>query len=150
MQDDWDYYLCRLDDDRASVYLNLALAAAAPITTHPHAAVVSIPMLHPTADGMSSDEEYQALTAIEDDLNAHAVPSGAIYAGRLTTRGSRVFYFYGADLDRLVGAIKEVLAQHPAYCPQISSHADPDWALYSRFLWPSPDSYQQIRRRRQN
>ena len=35
MSDDWDFYFCRVDNQPASIYLDLGIAAQAPLTEFP-------------------------------------------------------------------------------------------------------------------
>lgn len=150
MDDDWDHYLCRLGDDLGSIYLNLGLRTDAPIATHAQVTIVSVPLLHPTDRGMSSDAEFDTLISLEDDLNAAAAAEQSIYAGRLTARGSRVFYFYTADPAALSDAIGAAMARHVPYRFTITGQADPEWSLYLNLLFPGPDALQQIRDRRRS
>ncbi len=148
MNDDWDYYLCRLDEDRASISLDLSRAVDAPVSTHPCSAHVSVSMLLPREDGLSSDEEYDTLLALEDHLSTRLRAANTLYVGRLTARGSRVFYFYTADPDSWRGDVDAAMAQFSDYRYQSAGHADPDWLTYKRFLYPSPDDYKRIQTRR--
>lgn len=70
MAQDWDHYLCALGDDLASIYLDLAQAKVEPVGSHQHSTMVSVTMLHPQENGMSSDDEFDDLVALEDDLAA--------------------------------------------------------------------------------
>ncbi|GJD97707.1 DUF695 domain-containing protein [Methylobacterium iners] len=150
MEDDWDHYLCRLGEDQASIYLDLSIAAKAPVATHSHSVVVSVPMLRPREDGMSSEEEFEDLIALENHLIVRPHADEAMYVGRLTARGSRVFYFYTADPGSLARDVKAAMEEHPAYQYQINSHADPEWSAYLRFLYPSPGDHQRMKIRRLN
>lgn len=104
-------------------------------------------MLRPQQNGLSSDDEFTDLIAIEDDLSARLGSDGALYIGRLTARRCRVFYFYTADPASLEHNLKTAMTQHPAYLYRISNHADPAWSVYSDFLFPSPDTRQRMKKR---
>ncbi len=47
MSKDWDYYLCRLGDDLASIYLDLGIADEAPVPASPNMVSLSVAMLRP-------------------------------------------------------------------------------------------------------
>jgi hypothetical protein len=79
MERNWDHYLCALGDDLASIYLDLAWVKAAPVPSHQHSTIVSVAMLRAQENGMSSDEEFDDLVALEDDLGSRAHAIGAIY-----------------------------------------------------------------------
>jgi hypothetical protein len=91
MSTDWDSYLCRIGEDPASIYLDLGIASAAPLETHAYLATLPVAMLNPREDGLSSQEEFADLIALEDDLVARLHGDKALYVGRCTTRGSRIF-----------------------------------------------------------
>ena len=144
---DWDHYLFRLGDDPASVYLDLGIATAAPVAEHSHSVRISVALRQPAENGMSADEEFADLIALEDDLVSRVHGENALYVGRLTTRGTRVFYLYAADPDLVTRDISAALQRHPAYQPQIGSQPDPKWSTYFDFLYPSPEIHRPIQNR---
>jgi hypothetical protein len=111
---------------------------------------ISVALTQPAENGMSTDEEFDALVVLEDELVARLHGENATYVGRLTTRGSRIFYLYAADADLFTRNASAAMQRHPAYQPQIGGQPDPDWSTYFDFLYPSPDAYQRIRNRRLN
>jgi hypothetical protein len=147
---DWDHCLFKLGEDLASVYLDLGIAADAPLAEHDHSVRISVALRRPAENGMSTDREFDDLVDLENDLIARLHGDNAIYVGRLTTRGSRVFYFYSADADLLTRNASTAMQGHPAYQHQIGSQVDADWSTYFDFLYPSPETYQRIQSRRLN
>lgn len=85
--DDWDSYACHVDGKAASIYLNLGLARAVPINDLDHLAYVRLFMHRPRPDGLSSQEEYEALISVEDALVPNLERSGAVRCG--TSDGRR-------------------------------------------------------------
>lgn len=150
MSKDWDYYRCRLGNDPASIYVDLGIAAEAPISTHPHSVWLSVAMVRAREDGMSSEEEFDDLLALEDGLTARLHGENAIYIGRNTSRGYRVFYYYCAEPEFFTLAAKAAMQRHPTYRYEIGTRTDADWSTYSDFLYPSPADYQRIQNRRRN
>ncbi|WP_407073300.1 DUF695 domain-containing protein [Sphingomonas sp. LaA6.9] len=65
------------------------MAAAAPLAGHGHSIRISVALTQPAENGMSADEKFGPLIALEDDL-ARLHGQDAIYVGRLTNRGTRV------------------------------------------------------------
>lgn len=147
---DWDHYLFKLGDDLASIYLDLGIAAAAPVKKHANSIRISVLLAQPAENGMSTDAEFEDLIALEDDLVAQLHGANASYVGRLTTRGSRVFYLYAEDADLLTRDALATMERHPAYQHQIANRPDPDWSTYFDFLYPSSEDYQRIQNRRLN
>jgi hypothetical protein len=147
---EWDHYLFRLGDDPASIYLDLGIAATAPVVGLEASVRISVPLRVPAKNGMSTDEEFDDLIALEDHLVARLHGSDALYVGRLTTRGSRVFYFYASDEGALVQSANTAMLEKPAYAAQVGSEQDPDWSTYFKFLHPSPEELQSLQNRRLN
>lgn len=149
MSQDWDFYFCRVDDVPASIYLDLGRAREGPSPAHPLMGYVRVPMLHPREDGLSSQEEFDTLVAIEDDLAAHlARAADAIFVGRNTSAGNSDHFFYCADAARFEAAAEAALALYPAYRGETGVQSDPDWSTYYKFLSPSEDDLQRIFNRR--
>ena len=150
MAQDWDHYLTALGDDLASIYLDLAKAKVAPGHSQPHSTMVSVPMLRAQENGMSSDDEFDDLIALEDDLVARADAIGATYVGRLTTRGRRVFYLYSSTPKEVESAVRDVMGRHPSYVVAVTDGPDPEWSTYFDFLYPGAADYQRVINRRLN
>jgi hypothetical protein len=147
---DWDHYLCALGDNLASIYLDLAQTKIAPVPSREHSTMVSVAMLRPQENGMSSDDEFDDLIAIEDDLAACAHAMGASYVGRLTTQGRRIFYLYSSDPEEIEAAVRDVLGKHSSYLVEVTDRPDPEWSTYLDFLYPREADYQRMMNRRLN
>lgn len=148
MIDDWDFYFLHIDDEPASIFLNLGLAQDAPLESKPYMAYVRILMRQPRPDGLSSQEEYDALIDVEDVLTERLAARGDIYAGRNTSGGNRDFYYYTADPDGFTETASAAVALHRQYEFEIGGRLDADWEVYRSFLYPSPVSLQSIFNRR--
>jgi hypothetical protein len=97
-EEDWDFYFSNVDDVIASFYVDLGLAKVAPLNDKPNLVWISVNMNNPREDGLSSSEEFDTLTAIEDRLEEFILSKhNSTYAGRLTTDGRRDLYFYMGD-----------------------------------------------------
>lgn len=148
MARDWDHYLFAIGEDLASIYLDLEAAKTGPMPSHQHSSMISVSMLRAQDNGMSSDEEFEDLIALEDDLDAQVREGGAHYVGRVTTRGRRIFYFYTAEPEAIEAAASSVMERHPAYQYQVGSRPDPDWSTYFDFLYPRPADHERMMKRR--
>src|SRR3569832_434129 len=98
----WDFFMCRLDDKPAFNFLPLDLLQQVPPTAkYPHLLLVRLYFLHPREDGLSSQQEFDTLVAIEDaEQEALTAEQAAIYAGRVTTDGYRAVVFYTSAPER--------------------------------------------------
>ena len=149
MSKDWDFYPLLVDSEPASIYLDLGLAQTAPLRDQPYMSYVRMFMRQPRPDGLSSSEEFEALSNLEDALIEGVAQDGATtYVGRNTSSGNRDFYLYTADPEALAKRVEAVMASHPDYQFEVGARPDPDWEVYFDFLYPSADDLQRISNRR--
>ncbi len=149
MSDDWDFYPLRVDDQPASIFLDLGIAKIAPIKSHLKMAYLRIQMRKPRKDGLSSQNEFDTLIALEDQVTAKIILDGAnLFVGRNTSSGNRDFYFYIRDSNRFEDLARDAMGDFPTYQFETGAREDPDWQTYFEFLYPSDRSMQLIMNRR--
>ncbi len=142
MTDRWGFYFCEIDGERASIFLDMGVARLAPIPDFDKGAYARVWMNRPRPDGLSSQEEYDALAALEDTLTKNAGPSGALYVGRNTFGGCRDFFFYIREEESFRTAVSAVMSQFGDYRFEIDIRPDEKWRLYFDFLYPDDDQKQ--------
>lgn len=149
MGENWDFYICNVNDVVASIYLNLALRETAPERERASLLWVWVEMRWPTEDGLSSKGEFDNLCEIEDQMTA-AMKSRfeAVYCGRITTNGRREFYYYAARAQGLEQAVEETLAKFNGYEFECGSKPDPEWKQYLEVLYPSEETRQRMENRK--
>ena len=139
-------YFCKVNDKLASVALNLGLNEEAPIASKPWLLWVWVYLQHPRADGLSDQNEFETISAIEDELLKRLAPTcQAVEAGRITTDGRREFYFYGGSTDGFEAAIRAVMSSFTPYKFDLGKQHEPDWNQYSNVLYPSEESMERIK-----
>lgn len=148
MTEDWDFYFCRVDDRSASIFLDLGVAKDPPRTAYPVMSYVRVTMRNPRPDGLSSNEEFEALKAVEDQLGGRLTSGGsAVYVGRNTSNGCRDFYFYcGREMDWATRVAESMVSS--GYTYESGSRPDPEWHTYFNFLFPGDREMQSIQNRR--
>lgn len=149
LQCDWQSYICKMNGELASVYVDLSLSSYAPFALKPKLAWVWIKLNSPRHDGLSSDDEFESLCVFEDDLeDALASYDACEYVGRITTKGRREFYFYtDSDFD-FKTAVNDVLVAHPEFSFQCGEKLDTTWGHYFSTLFPASNGMEQIERRK--
>jgi uncharacterized protein (TIGR01619 family) len=148
MPSGWNSYLCNVNDNLASILLNLDLRGSAPDAAKPHLLWVWVYFQHPRPDGLSSREEFDTLNSIQDKLTASIEQRcRAILSGRVTTDGHREFYFYASDPRPFEEAVKESMASFEGYKFDFDQQEDPDWDQYLNVLFPSDEDLQRIANR---
>jgi regulator of RNase E activity RraB len=148
MEDDWNSYLCKVNDSIASIYLNLGLRQEAPILGKNWLLWVWVYFKQPRPDGLSSSTEAPVLFKIEDRLNEQMRSQfAAILSGRITTEGRREFYFYGEHKDGLEDCVASALGALDDYQFDCGSQQDATWNQYLSVLYPSEEELQKMKNR---
>ncbi|MDR7015272.1 DUF695 domain-containing protein [Acinetobacter sp. 3657] len=147
--ENWDFYMCQIDDQPASYFLNLALSDVAPIATRPNLLWLELKMNYANEDGLSSSEESDALFAVEDALiPALNAQSNALYIGRLTHNDTRDLYFYCAnEVEKIKNIIFQVMQSFSTYQYRIGSRSDANWSTYFDCMYPNEEIIQCISNR---
>jgi regulator of RNase E activity RraB len=143
-EDEWDFYPCRVDDEPASILVNLRFAREQPSAENDHLHLAYFEMQSPGEHGVGTGEEAQRLGPLEDALFERANAAGAVPVGRLRGQGLWQLCVYGpaelpwdAWVSELGGADVEVRAEH-----------DPDFSYLNDFLLPDSERLQWMMDRR--
>ena len=146
---EWDFYFSNVDDIIGSFYVDLGLVNIAPIDDKTHLLWISLQMINPNENGLSSKEEFEQLNEIEDRLQEFILKNhSSVYAGRLTNNGHRNFYFYMGDPTLYDKTISDAMVAFPSYTYDFGMKEDKEWDSYLEFIYPNPKQYQSIQNRR--
>ena len=115
MSDDWDFYFCNVDDRPASIFVDLGLAAEAPLPELPVVGYVRIHMRTPRDDGLSSQAEFEALTSVEHALETLQADGAVAYVGRNTSDGYRDLLFYLRTAEAWDEHVADIMKAFPDY-----------------------------------
>jgi hypothetical protein len=146
MSDDWDFYLCHVEDKPASIFVDLGIRADAPVAELLEMTWLRLYLLRPRDDGLPANEEFADLCEIEDALTA-AIGSEELtiaYVGRNSSDGRRDFFFYSPSGIATEAHLSLALAPFPNYQYETGSKPDPQWQTYFDFLYPDKRCYQTI------
>lgn len=142
MSENWQFYAARVDDQPASIFVDVGLDA--PVAGFGDMAWLRLYMRAPRPDGLSNQAEYDTLIALEDAVTTAITAGGdAIYVGRKTSAGVRDFYFYtrgGGFAERVAAA----MAVWPDYAHENGHRPDEAWTTYRNFLYPTEADFQRI------
>lgn len=144
----WDFYFTQVEGKAASMYVDLGLHKRAPDRKLPFVAYVSLDMKAPRDDGLSSQQEFDILIAIEDMLRASLEDKGTRYVGRCTINGCRDFLFYVAQPDDWGTRVAACMRKFSDYAFVTKVQEDAAWSLYLWFLYPDEADLQVIQNRR--
>src|SRR5215468_4534046 len=102
MVENWDSYFCNVNNVLASIFLNLELRKIAPDRKKPNLLWVWLYMKFPREDGLSSQDEFDMLCAVEKKLTEMMTRRfDSVFCGRITTDGRREFYYYALRSEQL-------------------------------------------------
>lgn len=133
---DWSSYFARMEGAPISIAVDLALKPHAPLAEKPAAYTVAVALREPDEHGMTDEREYRTLQNIEEELAAALEPRGIIEVGRVTGRGMRTFHYYGPLVEDADEIVAEVMGFHAEYRYRALSASDPNWSIYSAYLYP--------------
>jgi hypothetical protein len=149
MSEDWDSYLCNVNDKLASIRVDLGIRSTVPDLTRSWLLWVWVYFKRPRPDGLSSHEEFDELSALEDTLQAALEEKcGGVLSGCITTSGRREFYFYGSTSDSFEEAVNQSVALSHGYKFDCDKQEDLAWGQYLNVLYPSDEQRQLIENRR--
>lgn len=148
MSDTWDFYFANVNDEFASLFVDLGLADVVPDGGRPWLLWAWVYMNAPNEQGMSTSEEAPQLDEIEEALMeaVEAATAGEL-VGRITTAGRREFYFYSPTHIGYEDAVQRAMQGFGNYRFDTGVEQDPDWNHYLRVLYPSPHDVQRIKNR---
>jgi len=144
MADHWNFYPLLVDNEPASIFVDLGIATSVPIANFPNMAYLRVRMNEPRDDGLSSQDEYATLVALENDISRIVDGNDRyIYVGRNTSCGNRDFYFYTNDLS-VEDALHRIMHNWQNYEYETGVRPDVEWDIYRQFLYPSPEDFQRM------
>lgn len=147
MSDNWDFYFCHVDDRPASIFVDIGIGDAPPRSEYPLRQHLVVQLRAPRDDGLSSQDEFDALAAIEDRLHEACARHDVRYVGRCTSDGRRDFFFYARAGNEGTDWLAEAMAGAPGYRYRADVEADPGWGAYFEFLYPDEEGFNFITNR---
>jgi uncharacterized protein (TIGR01619 family) len=144
----WNSYFCNVNDKLASIFLNIDLRESAPDATRTWLMWIFVYFQHPRPDGLSSREEFDTLSALEDKLTeAIEHECRATLSGRITTDGHREFYFYASNPQPFEEVVAKSMTVFGEYEFDTGKQKDTDWNQYLNVLYPSEEDIERIKNR---
>jgi len=111
--------------------INLALKRIDHLACDTHVAV-DVALVDPTPDGMPNDDEAEALSDIEDELE-EMITGDAVYFGRETVAGRRTLHWFVTPDHPSRSALEEWAARHADRDVRLTWSPDPRWTTAARF-----------------
>jgi uncharacterized protein (TIGR01619 family) len=146
-QPEWDFYFATIENEPASIALDIALADVAPIEELPFMLWASVKLMRPDENGFPDKEEAEILAAIEDELTESVREIDAIQVGRVKSGGMQDLYFYGPTDEGFEDIVLEIMKKYPDYLFATDIAEDKDWNEYLGYLYPDHYQYQSMQNR---
>jgi len=99
----------------------------------------------PNAAGMPTDEEFPALSALDEKLDNTLRLNGGRYVGKVTVNGKRHFFFYIRCSEETASGAIQRIAKESAYELAYVYEKDPGKEGYWNDLYPTPDDWRMIK-----
>lgn len=142
--DEWDFYPCRVDDEPASILINLRFVYEDPRDENDHVHHALLVMKDVGAQGIGTQAEMERLSPIEDAVFDRAEQAGAEPAGRLRSKGVWRLSVYGPRDLPWASWLRELAGPDV----EVQSEPDPDFNYVNDFLLPDAERLQWIMNRR--
>lgn len=146
--ENWNFYLCRVDDAPASIFLNLALWNDISNASENTLYALQIDMADASEHGMGTPAEAKLLRAVEDSIVDEARAEGIRFVGRL--RNNKIWQLTfmgppdgGPGLNRI--ATSGLMSSGRSF--EILIQEDEDWSYYREFLYPDTERMRWIKDR---
>ena len=140
IEDNWDFYFARIDDESASVLLNFGYRPEAPLASAPHLLWIWLSMDEPDQHGMGTKESADQMVKVEEALTDHLARTlSARHVSRIRGEGCWQLYYYAPSPDGFDEQVRAALVALPAQEFNTGTKHDPEWSYYLEFLWPDEE-----------
>jgi regulator of RNase E activity RraB len=149
VSEDWNSYFCNVNDKLASIRLDLAIRSTVPDPVRLWLLWVWVYFKQPRPDGLSSREEFDRLSSLEETLQAAVEKQcDGILSGCITTSERREFYFYGSTPEGFEETVNQSVGLSHGYKFDCDKQQDPGWTQYLNVLYPSEEQRELIENRK--
>lgn len=145
MTESWYTFPAQMGDHRAFFSFDNGFSQIADTDERVIFLDVRVVIKQPNEAGLPTNEEFPALSELDEKLDAFITREGGVYVGRLTVNGYRHFYFYIGFTEQIVSRIIASIADETGYSLAYSYKEDVAKDGYWNELYPTSDDWQVIR-----
>jgi regulator of RNase E activity RraB len=142
-EDRWEFFPCSMGDNQAFIFLNVSIAERMSDVPS-QLAKLKLVYKSPNPNGLPTNEEFVAVSAIEDRITSFAEEASDWYVGRVTVGGVRFFYVYTGRNESSWSDFVSLLTEETGYDIRFSHKNDPEHKGYFDDLYPTKDDWQVI------
>lgn len=144
MSDHWEFFPCQMGDNIAFIFFDHGIRETIDSFKQDQQVRFDLTYKAPSDKGLPTDEEFDAVSGVEDRITEFASRQNGIYVGRVTTAGHRYFYcFVGVSPEQIETFVDEV-SQSTGYTLDTQLLNDPEKKGYWKDLYPTADDWQMI------
>lgn len=139
MSDQWDFYFTAINDEPASIRLDLDPTSDLDVADYPSRIRIDVPFANAEENGMPTSDEWEVVHKIDDAIEAWAGKSKKdIYVAAVTWPGRRSFFLYSKRTEAPVEEIRQLVTRLGREEFDIHLDDDPDWREFFEVLYPTP------------
>ena len=143
--ENWAVYIGRVEDKPAVFRINLGIGEIDfPIEGYTQCVRLNLVLKAPDEYGFTTDEERERLYNIEDIIMP-SLKETDFLAGVVTYQGNTTWFYYTQEAPLLVANIEKAFTNITDYEPEIRIVDDPNWEIYSDYLYPNIYEHQSIK-----
>lgn len=149
MSEHWDMYFGYIEDQVASVVLDMDIWKEIDTEEYNYAVAIRLKIKAPNEDGFPVGPEADKINEMEDSLNGFARFQNIIQVGRVTTDGIRdiIFYSNREEQKDLMEAAARFIEPHGYKYEIFLIEEEENWEFYFDFLYPNPYQQQHMNNR---
>ena len=145
---EYELYVTAIDDGRALVNVDFAIADKAPIPELHWLMGIQVEFLNPDVDGFYTEEEEERILEIQEYvIKVMNEEARARFVGSVTYAGTRMFYFYGPDVEYIAPLVGKISSEFNDYDFNYMSDNDGQWSFFFNAIYPTELDMAHIRNR---
>jgi uncharacterized protein (TIGR01619 family) len=143
MEANWRSYITLIDDHPALVLVDIGARECADEAL-PHLITLRLRALALEENGLPTEEDFEAIYALEEALDACVQECGGRYVGRYTHGEEYVLHAYTARPEETLAAVQALADQHGDRAPACEVTEDAAWETYFGALHPSREEWREM------
>ncbi len=140
MLDIWYTFPAAMGEDQAWLSFNHGYAEVAKADKRNKHLRIRVAFKTPTKYGMPTNDEFPALSVLDEKLDDAITKIGGVYVGRITVDGHRYLYYYLDASEEKAKKIVARIADSSTYKLEYLWESDPDKKKYWNELYPTSDN----------
>lgn len=144
MSDHWEFFPCAMGEHQASIFYDHGIKDDIDNLPYQFVLRVRVKIKSPNEQGLTTNEEFDEISNLEDLLSDELEKVDCIAVGRVTVDGYRYFVFYTNTEEAKLRDIIDQVADKTQYEMGLLYKSDPEKSEYWENLFPTRDDMQVI------